>query len=279
MIAADCVGHWLQQARDAGADRLDAQLLVAYVLQQSRAWVIAHEDYRLSASERLRLHELLVRRLDDEPVAYLTGWREFDGLLLRVNRDVLVPRADTETLVAWAAEVVSPQLHCARPPRVLDLGTGSGAIALALKHRFPGAEVTGIDSSSAAVAVAQSNGQRLQIGVQWQVGHWFEPVRGCRFDLVVSNPPYVAPQDPHLHALRHEPARALVCADGGLADLRQIIDLAGTHLRSGGTLLLEHGWDQGDAVRQALRTAGFLEVQTRRDLGGQERCSGGVWPA
>ena len=277
MIASGTVGHWLRHARSAGIDRLDAQLLVAEVLQQPRTWVIAHEEYPLQAGERQRLDTLLTQRLDGVPLAYLTGWREFDGLRLKVTADVLVPRADTETLVEWASEFLQEHAHSRPAAQVLDLGTGSGAIALALKHRHPSAEVTGTDSSAAALEVARDNAQRLHLGVQWLMGRWFEPVRGRRFDMVVSNPPYVAPHDPHLAALQHEPAQALVSAEAGLADLFEIISQAGAFLTEGGVLRLEHGWDQGLAVRQALAAAGFRDVHTRRDLAGQERCSAGVW--
>lgn len=272
------MGHWLRHARRVGIDRLDAQLLLSEVLQQPRTWVIAHEEHLLQASEQQRLDTLLAQRLDGIPLAYLTGWREFDGLKLKVTADVLVPRADTETLVEWASELLQDRPQSRPATQVLDLGTGSGAVALALKHRHPSAEVTGTDSSAAALAVARDNGQRLQLDVQWLMGRWYEPVHGRRFDIVVSNPPYVAPHDPHLAALQHEPVQALVSANEGLADLFEIISQAGAFLTKGGALQLEHGWDQGLAVRQALAGAGFREVHTRRDLAGQERCSAGVWP-
>ena len=273
------MGHWLRQARQAGVDRLDAQLLVAHVLQRPRAWVLAHEDHPLENSQRAQLDEALTQRLDDVPLAYLTGWREFDGLALRVNAHVLVPRADTETLVGWIDERLSQSHLLGRTPRVLDLGTGSGAIALAVKRRYPQACVTGVDQSTQALTVAQTNALSLQLAVRWLWGHWFDPVQEHRFDVVASNPPYVAPDDPHLHALRHEPQQALVCGHAGLADLLHIIARAGDHLVAGGWLLLEHGFEQGSAVRQALTAAGFSDVQTRQDLAGRERCSGGMWPA
>ena len=266
------VGLALASARAAGIERLDAQLLVAHALQQSRAWVIAHEDALLSATDVAQVQQLFARRADGEPLAYLVGEREFHGLRLRVTPDVLVPRPDTETLVDWALALMAPLTA----PRVIDLGTGSGAIALALKHARPDAEVHATDLSAAALAVAHANAQALGLAVTWHHGTWWQAVAPSTFDIALSNPPYVAPGDAHLAALRHEPPIALTPADDrgdGLADIDRIVAGARVHVRAGGWLLLEHGADQGAAVRALLQAAGWDGVQTRRDLADRERAT------
>jgi release factor glutamine methyltransferase len=264
------VGQALVQARAAGIDRLDAQLLVGHVLRQPRAWVIAHSDAALSDGHAAALQALIARRADGEPLAYLVGEREFHGLRLRVTPDVLVPRPDTETLVDWALALLAPL----RTPRVIDLGTGSGAIALAIKHARPDAEVHATDLSAAALGVARSNAQALRLAVTWHHGAWWQPVAAVSFDVALANPPYVAMGDPHLHALRHEPLAALTPVGDrgdGLADLERIVAGADPGVRAGGWLLLEHGADQGSAVRDLLLHAGWRQVQTRTDLAGCER--------
>jgi release factor glutamine methyltransferase len=214
-------------------------------------------------------------------LAYLLGEREFHGLMLRVTPDVLVPRPDTELLVDWALELLAVLEHGApaaehnAPTTVADLGTGSGAIALALKHARPSALVCAVERSPAALAVAHANGQRLGLPVQWLQGDWFAPLADRRFDLIVSNPPYIDGADAHLAALHAEPIAALTPGPDGLAALRVLARDAPPHLQSGGWLVLEHGHDQGAAVRSLLQAAGLERVQTRRDLGGQERCTAG----
>jgi release factor glutamine methyltransferase len=265
----------LEQARAQGVDRLDAQRLAAHTVGRSRAWVIAHDDAELDESQTNSLHALLARRAAGEPLAYLLGEREFHGLTLRVTPDVLVPRPDTETLVDWALELLAPL----PAPRVLDLGTGSGAIALAVKHGCPRAQVHASDVSAAALAVAQANGDTLGLPVQWHLGTWWQAVPAGRFDLVLSNPPYVARGDPHLAALRHEPALALTPAGDrgdGLADIERIAASAQAHLTPGAWLLVEHGLDQAEAVRACLATAGLAGIVTRLDLAGRPRVSGGA---
>lgn len=266
----------LAQARACGMERLDAQLLLCSVLQRPRAWLLAHGEHALGAREAQRFEALCARRAAGEPVAYLLGEKEFHGLTLTVNPDVLVPRPDTETLVEWALELLP-----AAParPSVADLGTGSGAIALALTQSRPGARVCAVDVSPAALAVAQANGQRLGLAVEWLLGDWWAAVRGRRFDVVVSNPPYIAADDPHLAALRHEPPLALTPGGDGLAALRTLIDEAPLHLQPGGWLLLEHGHDQAAAVRELLQARGYGDVATRRDLAGLPRCTGGRFSA
>lgn len=266
----------LRDAQARGLDRLDAQLLLAHLLQRPRTWLLAHDDAPLPAATRARWLELVARRLDQVPLAYLTGRHEFFGLALDVTAAVLDPRPDTETLVEWALACLDG--NAAAAPRVLDLGTGSGAIALAIAHARPAAQVSAVDLSDAALAVARGNGERLGLAVRWRLGRWFEPVAGERFDLVVSNPPYLADDDPHLGALRHEPRQALCAGPDGLDDLRHLAATAPAHVRPGSWLLLEHGWDQGEAVAALLRQQGWVDITHRRDLAGHVRCTGGRWP-
>ena len=273
------VGQALVRARVIGLDRLDAQWLLGHQLQRDRAWLIAHDDAELDADDAAAFARACQRRADGEPLAYLTGERGFHGLRLHVTPDVLVPRPDTETLVDWALDLLRLRPP-APPPRVLDLGTGSGAIALAVAHNHPAAQLSATDLSPAALAVAQANAQRLGLVVDFMRGGWWQALPDtARFDLVLSNPPYIAGDDPHLPALRHEPMLALTPGGDGLGALREIIAGAPTHLAPGGWLLLEHGWDQADAVAALLRSAGFAQVSTRFDLAGRPRCTGGCLPA
>lgn len=267
----------LRQARAQGVDRLDAQLLAGHRLGCSRAWLLAHDDAALAAEDGLALLQMVARRATGEPLAYIVGHREFHGLALEVSPAVLVPRPDTETLVDWALELLTGELGPLSMPRVLDLGTGSGAIALALRQGCPRAELHASDNSPEALDTARRNGQRLGLAVQWHPGHWWGAVAGSRFDLAVSNPPYVAPGDPHLAALRHEPVMALVPQGDpgdGLADIRRILDGARNHLAPGAWMLLEHGAEQGGAVQACLAAAGFEDVSTRQDLAGRPRVTG-----
>lgn len=260
----------LAAARALGVDRLDAQLILAWVLGRSRSWVIANDDAPIDPQQSAAIQTALERRAAGEPLAYLLGEKEFHGLLLQVDANVLVPRPDTEVLVDWALELLAD----AAAPRVVDLGTGSGAIALAVKHRAPHAAVTATDLSPAALDVARANARHLSLDVVFAPGAWWHAVDGQRFDLVLSNPPYIAGGDPHLAALRHEPALALTPGGDGLDALREIIAGAAPHMTPGAWLLLEHGFDQADAVQALLRDRGFAGIATRRDLGGQPRCTG-----
>ena len=268
------VAQALARAAHCDVDRLDAHLLLGHVLGRSRTWLLSHDTDLLDAETQARYLALLARRAEGEPAAYLLGDKEFFGLNLRVTPDTLIPRPDTETLVHWALE----HLPLDQPRRVLDLGTGSGAIALALAHERPQADVTAVDASAGALQVALDNAAALGLRLRGRLGSWFAPVAGERFDLIVSNPPYIAEGDPHMAALRFEPATALTSGPDGLDDLRQIIDQAPHHLAPGGWLLLEHGFDQANAVMQLLQNRGFLEVSTRFDLGPQARCTGGRLP-
>lgn len=262
-----------------GLDRLDAQLLLLHALNQpahQRAWLLAHDTDVIDDDALQTLNDLAWRRLQGEPLAYLTGHKAFYGLDLAVDARVLVPRPDTETLVDWALALLP--LGASQGASVLDLGTGSGAIALALKQQRPDVQVSAIDFSEAALTVARANGQSLQLAVQFNQGSWLSGVQAS-FDLIVSNPPYIAEQDPHLDDLCFEPLPALTSGVDGLDDLRQIILQARACLQPGGWLLLEHGYDQAPAVRDLLTQAGFCQVQSRRDLNAIERCSGACNPA
>jgi release factor glutamine methyltransferase len=216
----------------------------------------------------------LRRRAAGEPLAYVLGHADFRGLQLAVSPATLIPRPETELLVDWALEC----LHGIHEPRVLDLGTGSGAIVLALGAARPDARLHASDFSAEALAVARGNASASGQAVTFAHGSWWQPWAGERFDLVAANPPYVAEGDPHLAALAHEPMSALAAGPQGLADLRSIIEAATGHLRPGAWLLLEHGHDQGEAVRHLLGAAGLEQANTRRDLAGLARCSGARRP-
>lgn len=270
----------MQHARQQGVDRLDAQILLCAALNQSHSWLLAHDTDTLGTSDRARFMAWLQRRKAGEPVAYILGDKAFFGLTLAVSPDVLIPRPDTETLVEWALDVIGPAQPAspASPApslQILDLGTGSGAIALAIQHQRPEVQVTAVDASEAALRVASANAQRHGLAVRYLNGHWLTPVAGQRFHLIVSNPPYIAEGDPHMTALAYEPKQALTAGADGLDDIRQIVAQSPHHLYAGGWLLLEHGYNQAVAVAQLLSDAGFSNVSTRFDLGGQPRCTGG----
>jgi release factor glutamine methyltransferase len=267
------IAQALAAATALGLDRLDAQLLLLHALgrpQQDRAWLLAHDGDEFAAAGAQAYQQLCARRAGGEPLAYIVGHTEFFGLVLQVDPRVLVPRPDTETLVEWALELLRP----AAVLRVIDLGTGSGAISLSIKQSRPDAIVEAVDASPGALAVAAGNAQALGLAVSLRLSSWLTGATTC-YDLIVSNPPYVAAQDPHLAALTHEPLSALASGPDGLDDIRQIVAQAPARLNPGGWLLLEHGWDQAGAVRELLRAAGFGRVGSRRDLAGIERCSGG----
>lgn len=265
----------LAGAAARGLARLDAQLLLLHALGRApgeRAWLLTHDTDDLPEAVAAVYDALCGRRAGGEPLAYLVGEKEFFGLALAVDRRVLVPRPDTETLVEWALEKLA---GCASPA-VIDLGTGSGAIALAIAHRRPDARVEAVDRSADALAVAAANAQRLGLQVHFRQASWLEGA-ATGFDLIVSNPPYIAQADPHLASLVHEPLSALAAGADGLDDLRTIVRQAPAHLATGGWLLLEHGWDQAGAVRGLLEAAGFAQVGSRRDLAGIERACAGQW--
>jgi release factor glutamine methyltransferase len=264
------------EAMRLGLDRLDAQILLLRALGRSetdRGWLLAHDADDVPAPVRASYVELCKRRASGEPLAYIVGHKEFHGVDLQVDARVLVPRPDTETLVDWAIEVVQ-QLDA--PPRVVDLGTGSGAIALAIKTACPAAMVEATDANADALAVARGNAARHALEVRFRQACWLDGIEGP-FELIVSNPPYIAADDPHLAALGHEPPGALVSGADGLDAIREIVAQAPSRLAPGGWLMLEHGWDQAARVRELLRAAGFGWTASRRDLAGIERCTGGIW--
>ena len=269
----------LESARLIGVDRLDAHLLMAHVLGRSRAWLLTHGDDALPSEHADKFEEFAKRRAAGEPFAYLVGEREFHGLALRVGPSVLVPRPDTETLVDWALRLLEDALGDVAQPAVLDLGTGSGAIALALKSACARAGVWAGERSEGALAVARDNALRLGLDVRFAQGDWWTALDSVGdvplFDLVVSNPPYIAADDPHLAALTHEPLSALVADDDGLADIVRIATQAPPRMRAEAWLLIEHGWEQGEAVREILERAGFKDVATALDIERRPRCTGG----
>jgi release factor glutamine methyltransferase len=269
------VAQALVAAAGRGVERLDAQLLLLRSLGRSetdRGWLLAHDDEALSTEGERAYFALCDRRASGEPLAYIVGHKEFHGLDLHVDARVLVPRPDTETLVDWAIELLEERDN----GRVIDLGTGSGAIALALRKSCPRAEVEATDTSAAALDVARANASRLGLEVTFRQASWLDGAKG-RYDLIASNPPYVASGDGHLPALAHEPASALVSGPDGLDAIRSIVEQAPAHLAGGGWLLLEHGHDQGAAVRSLLKGTGFGYIASRRDLAGIERVTGGQW--
>ncbi|SFM93899.1 release factor glutamine methyltransferase [Izhakiella capsodis] len=271
------IRDWLPVAaarlENSESSRRDAEILLSFVTGKGRSWLRAFDETTLDGTQLATLTALIARRAKGEPVAYITGVREFWSLALRVSPVTLIPRPDTEVLVECALEKMdTPQGHA------LDLGTGTGAIALALASERPGWQVTGVDCIAEAVRLAQHNGKNLAINnVSFLPGHWFSAVGGRRFDLIVTNPPYIDVDDIHLTQgdVRFEPTSALIAADRGLADIRHIALHAAAHLRPDGWLLIEHGWQQADRVRQILFSAGFTSVKTCRDYGGNERVTRG----
>lgn len=258
-------------------ERIDAQMLLLHVLDQpgaGRAWLLTHDSEVLTPAQQSQFDALCAQRQDGVPVAYLTGCKEFFGLPLHVDARVLDPRPDTETLVEWVLDVVEKTLT----PQLIDLGTGSGAISLALQSQRPDARVTAVDVSHDALDVARANAQRLQLPVQFIQSSWLEQVEGL-FDVIASNPPYIREDDAHMPALRHEPRQALTSGGDGLDAIRAIIAQSPAHLKAGGWLLLEHGWDQAPSVQTLLRQAGFTQVHSRQDLAGMDRCTGGQIPS
>ena len=254
----------LSTALAQGLARIDAQMLLLHVLGRApadRAWLLAHDGDTLPAAAMEQYAALCARRAKGEPVAYLLGRKEFWGLPLSVDARVLDPRPDTETLVDWALEVIAPLTS----PRVVDLGTGSGAIALALQSQRTDAQVLAVDASTDALAVAQANAERLGLPVQFQPANWLAGVEGP-FDAIVSNPPYIPSADPHLAALTHEPLQALVSGAEGLEDIRTIVAQAPARLAPGGWLLLEHGYDQAEAVQALLVAKGLCRCKAAMTL-------------
>lgn len=266
----------IQQLAQSDSPAADADCLLCAVLGCSRTWLRTWPERVLTGAQQEQLAMLVARRQAGEPIAHLLGEREFWSLPLQVSAATLIPRPDTEVLVEQALARVTAD---GQGQRLLDLGTGTGAIALALKSECPALEVWAVERIPEACELARCNATRLALTIELRQGSWFEPVAGERFHLIVSNPPYIDALDPHLSEgdVRFEPRSALVADAAGLADLAQIIRLAPDHLLPGGWLLLEHGWQQGGVVRELLQQRGFLSVATVRDYGDQERVSLGQW--
>ena len=271
--------RWLKQAvgRLAASDspKRDAEILLGHVTGRSRTYILAFGETLLDEQTLAQLDALLIRREKGEPVAYLVGEREFWSLPLSVSPATLIPRPDTECLVEQALLRLNAQ-----PARVLDLGTGTGAIALAIASERPDYDVIGVDLQPDAVALARYNASKLAINnAQFLQGSWFTPVNGQRFAVIVSNPPYIDAADPHLAQgdVRFEPASALIADNNGLADIELIVEQAPHYLEPLGWLLLEHGWEQGEAVRNILLGVGFNAVETIRDYGDNDRVTLGQW--
>ncbi|RCV91162.1 peptide chain release factor N(5)-glutamine methyltransferase [Billgrantia montanilacus] len=265
------LGRAAERLSEAGSasPRLDAEVLLGHVLGVDRTWLYTWGDRAASGFERARFEALVAARAEGHPVAYLIGQREFWGLALATSPHTLIPRPDTETLVEIALELAT-----ATEGRLLDLGTGTGAIALAFASERPGWQVTGIDRIEEAVALAATNAERLNIAnVRFLVSDWFSALANECFDLIVANPPYIAESDPHLMLgdVRFEPLSALVAGEDGLDDLRRLVKSAFPYLRPGGWLAMEHGHDQAERVRQLLQAAGYLDVASHHDLSGQQR--------
>lgn len=259
--------------------KLEAQLLLQHVLSVNRAWLIAHKNDALQANHHAAFEALLKRRMQGEPMAYILGYREFYGLKLKVSPDTLIPRPDTETLVEAALNKLSSSTS--KNPAILDLGTGSGAIALAIAKNSPHAYVTAVDASKSALNIAQQNAQNLHINnIQFVLSHWFGALQNEKFDLIVSNPPYIENEDVHLSQgdLRFEPISALTSGTDGLDDIRQIICDCLIHLKPQAWLMLEHGYNQAELVADLMASIGLTDIESIKDLGGNPRVTMGKNP-
>ncbi len=277
-VAMSDVRQTLAAATQRLGERADAEFLLLHVLQKPRSWLFSHADAMLDPDLQSAFERLVERRSRGEPVAYITGVCGFWSLLLEVTPATLIPRPETELLV----ELALARLPRDAASRVVDLGTGSGAVALAIASERPQVEMIAIDASAEALEVARRNARGHGIGnVRFLHGDWLSPLGDQAVGLIVSNPPYIEFDDPHLGRgdLRFEPLTALVSGRDGLDDIRRIIDDARRHLQPSGWLLFEHGWQQGDAVRALLRNAGYAEAFTAQDLEHRDRVSGGRWPA
>lgn len=273
------VQELLRSGSDLPTDsaRRDTEILLCHCLGKSRAWLYTWPEKGVARDCARDFEKLLAQRREGVPVAYLTGERDFWSLQLAVSDATLIPRPETETLVSWALELALPNAAS-----VLDLGTGSGAIALALASERPHWHVTALDVSEEALQVARGNAVRTRLtSVHFVQSDWYQAVTGQRFNALLANPPYIDGDDPHLALgdVRFEPRSALVSSDSGLEDLGRLVTGAPDQLLDGGWLLLEHGFEQANAVRVMLHDAGFSQVSTRRDMSGQQRITGGCWHA
>ena len=278
MILGVSISDWLKRAQDqlknsSDSPRLDAELLVMQLLDVNRSWLFAWPEKILKKAQLERLGYLLEQRLEGKPMAHILGFKEFWSLPIQVNDSTLIPRPDTELLVEWSLE-----LPLKNQARVVDLGTGTGAIALALASERPSWLIEAVELSSQAVSLARANAQSLDLDMKVIQGDWFTPLSG-KYDLIVSNPPYIDANDEHLSRgdVRFEPSSALVSDDAGLKDLHWIVQTAPGYLEECGWLLVEHGYDQTESVIQLLNDYGYQQVETGYDLGGNPRVSGGCW--
>lgn len=273
------ISHLLNTATQAlagssASPRLDAEVLLAHVLNQTRSYLFTWPEQVLSDSQTETFHRLIAHRLQGRPVAYITGIREFWSLSLKVSPDVLIPRPDTELLVETALKLFPHD----QALQIADLGTGSGAIAIALAHERPHWQITAADKSPAALVIARHNAERHQLAnITFIESNWFSTLPAAKFHAIISNPPYIADSDPHLSEgdVRFEPQAALISSQGGLADLAKLITEAKIHLLPGGRLLLEHGYQQAQAVRNSMEQAGYRDIQHGEDLAGINRITYG----
>ncbi|KLU19360.1 SAM-dependent methyltransferase [Proteus mirabilis] len=271
--------QWLREAAlqliESDSPKRDAEILLGYVTQRTRTYLIAFNETVLSPDELAQLSQLLTRRIKGEPIAYLVGEREFWSLPLKVSPATLIPRPDTECLVEKALEKLPSE-----PTRILDLGTGTGAIALAMASERPDCHIIGVDFQTEAVALARENATNLALNnTEFMESCWFSSLSGHQFDMIISNPPYIDENDEHIHQgdVRFEPLTALVAGKNGFADIEIIIETARQFLTDNGWVLLEHGWQQGEGVRNIFTDKGYCCVETFRDYGGNERVTVGRW--
>ncbi|MBQ0213923.1 peptide chain release factor N(5)-glutamine methyltransferase [Proteus vulgaris] len=271
--------QWLRQAAlqliESDSPKRDAEILLGHVTQRARTYLMAFNETLLSQDELIQLSQLLTRRIKGEPIAYLVGEREFWSLPLKVSPATLIPRPDTECLVEQALEKLPTE-----PTTILDLGTGTGAIALAMASERPDCHIIGVDFQAEAVALAQENATRLALNnTEFMESCWFSSLSGYQFGMIISNPPYIDENDEHIHQgdVRFEPLTALVAGNNGFADIEIIIETARQFLTDNGWVLLEHGWQQGEGVRKIFTDKGYCCVETFRDYGGNERVTVGRW--
>lgn len=284
LTVAECLRQAVQLQTLSDSPRLDIELLLAWVLQKNRTFLFTWPETQLTDEQQLQFAEAFSRRLQGEPIAHILGEREFWSLPISVNATTLIPRPDTELLVATALEIFADDAKDVQR-KLLDLGTGTGAIALALASEKPAWQCTGVDRVADAVALAEFNRDKLSLpNVRFLQSNWFDAIaaeEGSVFDMIVSNPPYIDPQDPHLQQgdVRFEPLSALIAEQQGLADIRFIVERAPAFLQPGGWLLIEHGYDQGDAVQALFVARGFHCCATRKDYGDNDRVTLGQWVA
>ena len=270
--ALDWATEQLSESDDA---RLDSQVLLAYTLNVSRTWLFTWPDKALDGATLTAFNALIEERKSGTPIAYITGYRDFWSLRLKVTPDTLIPRADTELLVETALTLKNVEKPC----DVIDLGTGTGAIALSLANECPSWRITATDINPKTLAVAKENAQTLELAVSFKESAWFDAIND-RYDLVISNPPYIESDDPHLQQgdLRFEPAGALASGQDGLDDIRRLVQQALKHLKKDGYLLLEHGYQQAEAVRSLMTEAGYIEIETHQDIEDRDRVTLGKIP-